>query len=269
MDLVEKAPAATAPELIAIPYISDKPLKFIGFGFESGERLPSLAGVFILGRQVAGRVFPAYVGEGEDMALAAGAAASELGADASETDIFCWLETPLARRRSYIAREIIGKLHPPLNVEFRRARSPAEISSLIPDRARLSPVDAVKLPSVGDLPEISEETIERLVREFYRDAHLVPELSAVFTRTIDDFEQHVRIVSAFWSRQLRGTGHYKGSPYGVHVNIGLTPEHFGQWLEVFRHTARRVLEPVLAEFAIAKVEHMARCFQTGLFLPPQ
>jgi truncated hemoglobin YjbI len=49
--------------------------------------------------------------------------------------------------------------------------------------------------------------------------------------------------------------------------LQLKPEHFTRWVDLFKATARKVLEPAAADRAIAKVEHMSTCFQAGLFLP--
>jgi truncated hemoglobin YjbI len=80
------------------------------------------------------------------------------------------------------------------------------------------------------------------------------------------FRAHVQ---DFWSRTILGTERYTGNPFSPHIRLALAlaPAHFDRWIELFKATATRVLQPVAAQRAIAKVEHMNACFQSGLFLP--
>jgi hypothetical protein len=64
---------------------------------------------------------------------------------------------------------------------------------------------------------------------------------------------------ALWSANL-----IRRSILRPHRGLGLMPEHFDRWIEVFAAAARKVLQPSAAERAIAEVEHMSTCFQVDL-----
>ncbi|WP_028312713.1 group III truncated hemoglobin [Derxia gummosa] len=114
-------------------------------------------------------------------------------------------------------------------------------------------------------PDVTEEQIDRMVRLFYSRAREDAELGPVFAAHVDDWEHHFQIVQNFWSQGLLGTGRYKGSPYSVHLNLGIKIEHFARWLELFRAAAAETLPPDAAKMAISRAEHMSKSFKVGLF----
>ena len=60
------------------------------------------------------------------------------------------------------------------------------------------------------------------------------------------------------------SGRYSGRPLPAHMALGLEPEHFKAWLELFEATAREVLPPDGAAFFIARAHRIADSFQLGL-----
>lgn len=110
-----------------------------------------------------------------------------------------------------------------------------------------------------------EQQIADLVSRFYQRALDNDSLRPVFEAAISDWETHHRVVRDFWSRTLLGTSRYRGHPYPVHAQLPLKPGHFDAWLALFRDTAREVLPADAAEQAIARAEHMAESFKTGMF----
>jgi hemoglobin len=113
--------------------------------------------------------------------------------------------------------------------------------------------------------KLTEQHIANLVRRFYERAATDDGLQAVFDATISDWDTHHRVVENFWSRTLLDTDRYRGSPYPMHANLPLRPEHFERWLALFRETARETLPAEAAERAIARAEHMAESFKAGMF----
>jgi truncated hemoglobin YjbI len=254
-------PRSTMPLL---PMVDHPPFMFAGFVFEGGDGVPARPGLYVLARQIGPFCYPVLMGEAEDMAAAVAEFRATHPAEAGEIDSWFWLERTLARQRAYVLRDLIGRYNPPLNVEHRKGRAAPEIAAFVPDRAAGDAFATVSIP-VGAVA-VTEAEIEQLVRRFYGAGAEDPVLAPVFAR-IPDFEAHVRIICDFWSRQLLGTERYKGNPFSAHITLALVPEHFNRWIELFNQTARAVLQPPAAERAIAKVEHMSHCFQTGLFLP--
>jgi hemoglobin len=111
----------------------------------------------------------------------------------------------------------------------------------------------------------SETAISACVRRFYELGGSDPLLGPIFDKTIPEPEAHFEIVANFWSHALLGTTRYQGTPFGVHVDLPVEPEHFNRWIEIFRVAAKETMPEALGAAAIARAEHMAQCFQSGLF----
>jgi hemoglobin len=111
----------------------------------------------------------------------------------------------------------------------------------------------------------AEAAIRACVKRFYEKGDADPLLGPIFARSIHELEPHLEIVSNFWSHALLGTTRYQGTPFGVHVNLPVEPEHFSRWLSLFVETAKETMPAELASAAIARAEHMTQCFQSGLF----
>lgn len=255
--------AAAGPQL---PRADAPRAVFAGFEFASGETAPRTAGVFILACRIGAHYYPAFIGEGADMAGAAEVFRADNPVEAGILSRIFWMERAEARLRAHTLRDLVRKFDPPLNVEHRAGPAAPEIAALLGDRAPGLDDGAREQLSVEI--HVTEADLDKLVKEFYAVASADPLLAPVFSHAIHDWEGHYQIVQNFWSRTLLGTSRYNGNPFSAHVMLKLTPEHFDRWVALFKATAERVLEPNAAARAIAKVEHMSTCFQAGLFLPP-
>ncbi|VTZ23778.1 Hemoglobin (fragment) [Methylocella tundrae] len=114
-------------------------------------------------------------------------------------------------------------------------------------------------------PEV-EESINNLVREFYREARQDSLLGPIFNSAIEDWDVHLRIVADFWSKALLKTERYTGSPFPLHMKMPVELEHFERWLALFEETAKATLPAEYGAKAIAKVRHMAESFKAGIFI---
>lgn len=258
------APVAGAPQIPAGDPQSDGTADFGGYAFAAVAEAPATGGLFIVAKRIGARFFPIYAGEADDMAAALTAFGAANPQEAALADALFVLERAQARVRAHTLRDIVARFDPPLNVEHRKAPAAPEIAALVADRGE-------GLSGAGEQPgaalSVTEDDLKRLVEDFYSRASADPLLGPVFKAAIPDWEGHYRIVQNFWSRTLLGTARYSGMPFAAHVPLNLKPEHFVRWVALFRETAERVLEPVAAARAIAKVEHMSTCFQAGLFPP--
>ncbi len=253
--------AASAPIL---PRSSDPAPAFGGFVFCAEGSPPAAPGVFALTLAIEGTAYPILIGAADDLALAIETAAAALPTLPGELGR-CWMERATARQRAHIARDLVGKYNPPLNVDNRTARAASEIAALTPDLAA-SPFTAP--PAEGATAEVSEDALGELVRAFYAKARQDPLIGPVFEGAVGDWQLHHKIVQDFWSRALLDTARYSGFPYAAHISLGLKPKSFERWLAIFAETAGRTLPPEAARRAILKVEMMSKCFQAGLFPPP-
>jgi hemoglobin len=114
-------------------------------------------------------------------------------------------------------------------------------------------------------PGLTEEMMQRLVREFYASARADPVLGPIFeARLAGRWEEHLAKLTDFWSQIGLRTGRYNGRPLPAHASLGLEPEHFTRWLGLFEQTARNVLPPEGARFFVARAHRIAESFQLGL-----
>ena len=111
---------------------------------------------------------------------------------------------------------------------------------------------------------IDEPMIVRLVHAFYGKVRTDALLGPVFDRKVEDWDEHLRTLVAFWSSIAMGTDSYKGRPLPAHMGLGIEAEHFTRWLGLFRETAAEVCPPEAAAFFIGRAETIARSFQMGL-----
>ncbi|HEY1720497.1 MAG TPA: group III truncated hemoglobin [Magnetospirillaceae bacterium] len=112
--------------------------------------------------------------------------------------------------------------------------------------------------------EISDASLDALVRHFYGAARQDAQLGPIFEAAVADWEEHFGKLVDFWSSVMLTTGRYKGTPMGAHARHPIGPEHFGRWLELWRESANATFEPDLAGRFKAKAEHIAESLMMGL-----
>jgi hemoglobin len=115
--------------------------------------------------------------------------------------------------------------------------------------------------------EINDETIGKLVSEFYGKVRLDAELGPIFAQHIgDDWVPHLEIISLFWSNVMLADGRYSGNPMGKHMGLKeVQPHHFEIWLGLFRETAQDLFEEPVASRFIERAERIAQSIQIGMF----
>jgi hemoglobin len=112
---------------------------------------------------------------------------------------------------------------------------------------------------------LTEAMMENLVRAFYGAGRKDPLLGPIFEEKLaGHWEEHIAKLTDFWSQIGLRSGRYSGRPLPAHMALGLEPEHFKAWLELFEATAREVLPPDGAAFFIARAHRIADSFQLGL-----
>lgn len=105
----------------------------------------------------------------------------------------------------------------------------------------------------------SRADVELLVNSFYdkvkEDALLAPLFAHV------DWPEHLPVMYKFWASMLLGEQSYQGGPFEKHKNLPLQPEHFQQWLKLFRQTVDEHFTGEVAEEAKRRGEHIGNVFQ--------
>tara|TARA_R110000868_G_scaffold44708_2_gene149029 strand:- start:5108 stop:5497 length:390 start_codon:yes stop_codon:yes gene_type:complete len=112
------------------------------------------------------------------------------------------------------------------------------------------------------------EDVSLLVHTFYTKVRADKVLSPIFNGIITDWESHLELLTDFWETQLFLKRKYHGNPIKAHnevddkMNQGITPEHFGLWLNLWFAT---IDELFIGDTAfIAK--NRARQMNTMLFM---
>ncbi|SDE46093.1 group III truncated hemoglobin [Cellulophaga baltica] len=81
-----------------------------------------------------------------------------------------------------------------------------------------------------------------LVRSFYTKVRIDKILGPIFNGMITDWEAHLELLTDFWETQFFLKRKYHGNPIKAHnevdkkMNHGVTPEHFGLWLNLWFET---------------------------------
>jgi hemoglobin len=117
---------------------------------------------------------------------------------------------------------------------------------------------------------MTEADLTTLVHRFYGKVREDPELGPVFDLAISDWPHHLGKMVDFWSSVMLTTARYKGNPLMMHLKhvARIHPAMFARWLELWRETAREVLDDEGAA-VIAKAERIAESLQLGMFFKLQ
>ncbi|HET8899024.1 MAG TPA: group III truncated hemoglobin [Rhodanobacteraceae bacterium] len=113
---------------------------------------------------------------------------------------------------------------------------------------------------------ISHESLARLVDRFYDKVSADPKLGAVFNPIVEDWPEHKRLLTSFWSSVALRAGSYRGNPLAMHRPLGIDRSHFERWLELWRATVPEVLDNDGAAQMIDYAERIGQGMRMGLGL---
>jgi hemoglobin len=117
--------------------------------------------------------------------------------------------------------------------------------------------------------EVTDESIRRLVDEFYGRVRNDAALGPVFDNAIRDWEPHLATMRDFWSSVMLTSGRYKGNPVMKHRQVeGISYDLFERWLALFGDTARALFEPALAAEFNVKAARIAESLRLAVFYRP-
>ncbi len=88
---------------------------------------------------------------------------------------------------------------------------------------------------------LTDPELAALVDRFYTRVRADEQLGPIFNGAVDDWPEHLRTLSKFWSSVMLGSGSYKGNPIAVHLRHveAITPELFQRWLRPVARGHRR------------------------------
>ena len=117
---------------------------------------------------------------------------------------------------------------------------------------------------IVDRTGIDEAMIERLVRTFYARARLDSLIGPIFASAVQDWDDHITRLCAFWSSVALTSGRYHGQPMVAHLPLPIHAPHFDRWLELFAETAREVCPPSAAAHFLERAHRIAASLQMGI-----
>jgi hemoglobin len=92
------------------------------------------------------------------------------------------------------------------------------------------------------------ESVATLLRHFYADVRQHRLIGPIFNAQISDWREHLELIGSFWTRLTGGPSNYSGNVPGKHILLGLSPNHFQTWLQLWEFNCRNYLKtPEAAE----------------------
>ena len=118
---------------------------------------------------------------------------------------------------------------------------------------------------------INEAFISELVETFYTRVRAHETLGPIFEAEIgDNWEPHLAKMKRFWGGITLYTGEYRGRPVQAHRKlVGVTEEHFEEWLGLFRSTLADLAPNAEVEAVFAgKAQSIATSLQLAMGIQP-
>lgn len=115
------------------------------------------------------------------------------------------------------------------------------------------------------------EDVRVLVGSFYGKVRKDDVLGPIFNSLVTDWDAHLELLTDFWESQLFLKRSYLGNPLAVHqqvdekVNGGITPKHFGLWLNLWFQTLDELYEGEVAAIAKNRAQKMSTMFYLKIF----
>lgn len=111
---------------------------------------------------------------------------------------------------------------------------------------------------------LDEATLVRVVRTFYGAIRRDEALGPIFDERIEDWEPHLRRMTAFWCSVALMTGSYHGRPIEKHLPLPIEKAHFARWLALFEATAAEVCPPAGAAHLVERARRIARSIEMAV-----
>lgn len=116
--------------------------------------------------------------------------------------------------------------------------------------------------------EITDERIALLVDRFYARVRRDPWIGPVFEAAVEDWPEHLALLTDFWSSVMLTSGRYHGRPMQKHMSLPIEPAMFDRWLELWGQTAGELFSPEAADLFRSKAARIGESLKAGLFFDP-
>jgi len=113
--------------------------------------------------------------------------------------------------------------------------------------------------------------LARLLHHFYADVRQHAVIGPVFNRQIQDWPAHLEKIGSFWARLTGGPSGYAGAMPMKHLNLGIAPQHFSAWLQLWSFNCRGHLPAAEAQEMIGMAQEIGRRLKSiiGVEPPPE
>lgn len=107
--------------------------------------------------------------------------------------------------------------------------------------------------------------LEKMLDLFYARVRQDELIGPIFNDVAKvDWDEHMAHIYNFWDTLLFGAESYNRRPFPKHIPLGLKPEHFKRWLELFFQTVDELHEGQKAEEIKIRALNMGRNFLGNL-----
>jgi hemoglobin len=124
--------------------------------------------------------------------------------------------------------------------------------------------DVNKTPS-GDIA--AEADVEILVNVFYGKVREDDLLAPVFSPVVQNWNEHLKRMTDFWSTMLLYTKKYHADPLTKHLPLAIEKRHFDRWLYLFGETVDELFKGEIAENAKKRAASIARIMKAVKNIP--
>ncbi len=115
---------------------------------------------------------------------------------------------------------------------------------------------------------LTEADVAVLVNTFYTKVRNDELLFAVFDPIIkDNWDQHLKRMTDFWSTLLLYTRKYSEDPLTKHLPLPIGKEHFDRWLQLFNETIDELFTGQVAENAKKRANSISRIMKAVKNIP--
>jgi hemoglobin len=122
---------------------------------------------------------------------------------------------------------------------------------------------ATLVDEISERTGITDALIAELVETFYRRVRQDPLLAPAFAR-VENWDEHLAKLRAFWSSVVLMSGRYHGQPMQAHFALSIEPKHFDRWLALFEQSTADVCQPAAAGHFMEKARRIADSFEMAL-----
>jgi len=114
---------------------------------------------------------------------------------------------------------------------------------------------------------ITEDDLETLIPAFYARVRRDPLIGPIFEAAVENWDDHLHKLIAFWSSVMLGSGRYRGNPMMAHMQQrpNMTPAMFDRWLALWAEETRAQLPEPKAAALQQKAHRIGESLKLGLW----